>query len=286
MKIQEANASYKRNLLKFKIISYAYPFRAFFQKRRFHCFCLGTPKSGTHSVASLLSTFRSAHEPDEVFMINLINKWLHNKISSPEIRDILYSRDVYNWLELESSHYNGVFVEELKAIFENAKFILTMRDCISWMDSWFNHQLSRKVLSDNSIYDLGRNNYYRKGYDYTKYDSFLKEMKLFPIKSYLQFWHDHNFRIIRSVESSKLLIMKTTEISFGANKLAHFLNIDEAKINKQGSHEFKAKQKFRVLEKIDYNYLFDTSMEICGELNDKYFPEKTIKLALDSMVKT
>lgn len=197
-------------------------------------------------------------------------------MSDNDIIKILSSRDIANWLEIESSHYLGGVIEQLTQVSNNAKYILTIRDCLSWMDSWFNHQLSRATLTNESVYDLGRNNYYCRGHQYTKHDHFLESMKLYPIRSYLEFWKDHNQNVINSVPEEKLLIIKTKEISSSTDKIATFLNINESKIVNNSSHEFKAKAKHGILEKLDANFIYDTAMEVCGELNDMYFPEKTI----------
>jgi hypothetical protein len=274
--IEQGIIEYQKKLSTFKMGKYKYPFRILCQKRSFHAFCLGTPKSGTHLIANMFKEFRSLHEPNEIFFINLIHRQIMGDISKEELVEVLKSRDITNWLEMESSHYLGMFAEELLNISENTKFILTIRDCLSWMDSWFNHQLSRPTLTGNSIYNLGRNNYYSRGHEYTKHDKFLEDMKLFPIRSYLEFWNAHNQNVINSVSEKNLLILKTHEISKSSAKLSSFLNINSSQINTESSHEFKAKEKHNILKRLDVNFLYDTAMELCGDLNDKYFPEKKL----------
>lgn len=101
-------------------------------------------------------------------------------------------------------------------------------------------------------------------------------MKLYPIRSYLEFWKQHNQKIITSVNKDKLLIIKTQDISKSTSKITGFLNINESGIVHNSSHEFKAKGKHGILAKLDANFIYDTATEICGELNDMYFPEKKI----------
>ena len=282
MNMHEGIKIYERESRAFKIGQYKLPLRLLFQKRAFHALCLGTPKSGTHSIANMFKEFRSSHEPNEVFMINLINKKAKGLIPNDELNNILKSRDISNWLEMESSHYLGIFVEQLITISNDVKFILTIRDCLSWMDSWFNHQLSRPTLADNSVYDLGRNNYYSRGHEYTKHDEFLKELKLYPIRSYLEYWNTHNSKIIETVDKDRLLIIKTHQISESSNELSVFLNINKSLIDTNSSHEFTAKAKHEILKKLDTNFLHDTAMEVCGDLNDKYLPEKAISNILEA----
>ncbi len=280
MNINDGIKEYDRNLNSFAKAKYKLPLRMLFQKRNFHAFCLGTPKSGTHSIANMLKGYRTSHEPNEIFMINLLHQKKNGTLSLDDLIKILKYRDISNWLEMESSHYLGSIASELINVFDDAKYILTIRDCISWMDSWFNHQLSRETLSNESIYDLGRNNYYSSGHEYTKHDRMLEKMKLYPIRSYLEFWKTHNQNVLYSVPKERLLIIKTNEISKMTPQLANFLHVNESNIFNKASHEFKAKGKHNILDKLDTNFLYDSAMEICGELNDEYFPEKTISKIL------
>lgn len=170
MDIEAGIKEYNRNLRIFETGKYKYPLRVLFQRRAFQAFCVGTPKSGTHSIANMFKGYRASHEPNEVFMINLINRKAKGEMTDSDIIKILKSRDVSNWLEIESSHYLGGVIEQLIQVSSNAKYILTIRDCLSWMDSWFNHQLSRAKLTNESVHELGQNNYYSRGHQYTRHD--------------------------------------------------------------------------------------------------------------------
>ena len=262
-----------------------YPLRRIVQQRKFHAFCVGTPKSGTTSIPSMFTNYRAYHEVNDTFLISLIRKSLDKQISTNELEAIFQKRDKRNWLEMDSSHYNAFFVNELHNKFPEAKFVLTLRDCISWLDSWFNHQVSRETQPDLSIYDFGRRNYYSRGYSYTKYDSFLGELKLFPLKSYFEFWKEHNSKVILTIPKNQLLILKTELISTSTDQITSFLQIPSNSLKVENTHKNKAKAKHSILKKIDPEYLKDVALEFCGGLNDKYFPEKTISYSLDLLSK-
>jgi len=247
-----------------------------FYKRKLHAYCVGTPRSGTHSIASLLKGYKVEHEPDQVFMIELMRKMKNGEICKGEVENILRERDNCNRLEMDSSHYNGFFIDELYALFPDAKYIFTIRDCISWLNSWFNHQLTSPRLNNSLIKDVGRSLYFDKGYSYTKYDSFLKDYKLFPLKSYLKFWYEHNTRIINALPSSNMLLLKTDNISNSLSEIADFLEIDQETIRLNSSHEGQTMLNFNLLGKIDTNYLENLVLEICEDLNRIHFSDKDI----------
>ena len=276
MKIYEAEKVCLEDIKFFNRKRYKLPFRLILQRKKIHAFCVGTPKSGTHSVANLFSNFRTKHEPSQIFMIYLMKRKKDGDISEKEIKNIFNSANIAQWLEMNSSHYNGFFIEELYSTFRNAKYILTIRDPISWIDSWFNHQLSRENYAPDTMFDLGRRLYYDRGHNYSKHDAFLEALNIFPIRSYFEFWHDHNKKILNTVPKEKLMIVKTKNISSSINDFSSFLGIDEKDVCNTESHGYKARGKHHILSKIDKNYLLDLALETCGELNDQYFSETPI----------
>ncbi|MCZ8529766.1 sulfotransferase [Alteromonas sp. PRIM-21] len=262
---------------------YKAPLRRVLQKRNFQAFCLGTPKSGTHSIANILNNFRSYHEINDTFVIAMIYLRNSGLLSDQDIKKELKQRDKYNWLEMDSSHYYGQFAQLLVETFEEAKFVLTIRDCVSWIDSWFNHQLARDVQKKNSLYDLGRRNYYDRGFSYTKYDEPLEKLGLYPLAAYFDFWSEHNNNVLNNVPSNRLLILKTKELANSNSKLCNFLNINESRIITEQSHSFKAKKKLNILKKLDKGFLLDVASQYCIELNDKMFPESKIKDSIEAI---
>lgn len=276
MKIYEAEKVCLEDIKFVHSKRYKLPLRLIFQRKKFHALCVGTPKSGTHSVANLFPTFRTRHEPDQIFMIYLMKKKKEGKISESELMRIFRSLDIAYWLEMNSSHYNGFFINELYSEFNNAKYILTIRDPISWLDSWFNHQLSRENYKSDTMFDLGRKLYYERGHNYSIHDRFLEELNIFPIRSYFEFWNEHNKKILETIPKEKLMIVKTKNISSSIAEFSSFLNIAQDRICATESHSYKARKKHHILSKIDRNYLLDLALEICGDLNETYFPESPI----------
>ena len=71
-------------------------------QRRFHAFCLGTEKSGTHSVAALTArVYRSDHEPDYPWLIPRLTETPFDRPAQWEA--YLRRRDRLLWLEMESN---------------------------------------------------------------------------------------------------------------------------------------------------------------------------------------
>ena len=61
---------------------------------RRRAFCVGQAKSGTASLAGLLSTnYRAAHEPERAETLDLILREARGQLSAPDVRTYLRERD-------------------------------------------------------------------------------------------------------------------------------------------------------------------------------------------------
>ncbi len=65
-------------------------------------------------------------------------------LTDTQARDILRGLDRRMWLELNSSWINYFLLEMLIDEYPQAKFIFTIRDCYSWLDSILNQLLGRE----------------------------------------------------------------------------------------------------------------------------------------------
>src|SRR4051812_19368550 len=112
--------------------------------RRFQAYCVGTAKSGTHSIAALLERrYRVCHEAEDDQMIDVVFAAAEGRMSDADVTRWLVKRDKRLWLEMDASQLNYFFVRQLATAFPDSKYILTIRDCYSFVDSFINHQLAR-----------------------------------------------------------------------------------------------------------------------------------------------
>ncbi|NJK38231.1 MAG: sulfotransferase [Oscillatoriales cyanobacterium RM2_1_1] len=253
------------------------------QSRSLHAYCIGTPKSGTHSLAAMLKNYRSSHEPEWQNLIDLIGqehlRRLHYETDDYLITNQKYIsyfkiRDRRLNLEFEASHLLGPFVQILVKAFPRAKFILTLRDCYSWIDSMINDELNMETQ--------GLRVYWRKAYDYYFFsenhtyspkESVLKYQGLYPLSAYIQYWKRHNETIIQGIPAEQLLILKTHEINNSTDRIADYLGILESQISTENKHAYPSKGKHHVLKQIPQTYLLEKVQYEAGELMKTYFPD-------------
>jgi hypothetical protein len=162
-------------------------------------------------------------------------------------------------------------LSKLVSLFPDAKFILTIRDPYSWLDSFINHQLARGC-SDKWL-KLRNYRFRPDKYTHQQGEFILKEKGLYTLDGYLSYWAHHNRTVIDTVPADRLLIVRTDKITERAEEIAAFVGMSSRNLRKEKSHAFRAKEKFGLLDQIDQAYLEHKVKEHCGDLVVRFFPE-------------
>ena len=243
------------------------------EPRKFHAFCLGTNKSGTHSIANMFSkNYRAAHETDYARLIEAYLDYRESKILEEKFVEVLKKYNTYAWLDLDSSHVHVEYLEFLLELYPRAKYILTIRDCYSWADSCFNHWINHELL--DSWGRLHEWRYGRKTYDFNpEKESSLTEKNLYPLEGYFEAWAKHNNKVLSLVPKERLLVIKTSEISRQVDRIADFLGVDSQAINNERSHSFQAPQKHNLFAKLDPEYVKSKAEKHCSDLMSQFFSD-------------
>ncbi len=242
-------------------------------QRRFHAFCVGTEKSGTHSVAALTARmYRSDHEPDYPWLIPRLTE---PRFDRPEEWDAyLRQRDRRLWLEMESNWLHIFKIEQLVRIFPNARFILTIRDCRSWLDSLANHVLANDV---GPIWRQAQRVYYRADqFTHQPGEEAFRDAGLYPIRAYLSAWARHNRHVLEVVPPERVLVIRTPEITKSADRIGAFLGIDPTSIDTERGHEYVNDRKFHLLQRVDPHFLEEAMHDCCGDVMARWFPERGV----------
>lgn len=240
--------------------------------RRIHAYSVGASKSGTSSLHGVFSGhFKSAHEPAHGELIDAIIEQESGALSRSEMQSLLRRRDKRLRLEMDSSALNGLVIADLVETFPRALFILTIRDCYSWLDSLTNHYVTQP--SDEHWKRLRARPSRNVSQDHPAEEYELKERGIAPIDRLLSNWARHNQRVLDSVPEARLLVVKTGELSNSLGRIADFLSIDERALVAGRSHAFKRSSSEGPLDRIDSAYLDEKVCQHCKPLMERFFPE-------------
>lgn len=248
---------------------------------RTRMFCVGTAKSGTHSIAALFdSPVRSKHEVENSELLKKILALSAGNLSNGELGRYIRQRDRRLALDVDSSQLNFFLLEAILEQFRTARFLLTIRDPYSWLSSFINDSLRRQTTENwMRLRDL---RFRANLFTHPSEEQILKQHGLYTLDGYLSYWAMHNDKVLSLVPADRLLVVRTDEITRRAYEIADFAGLSRSYVRPERSHEFKNPKEFGVLEKIDRSYLENKISSHCRPLMLRFFPE--IQLAASGLV--
>ena len=250
-------------------------------QRRFRAYNVGIAKSGTTSIAGIFSRYRAAHEFMFPETTKAISDYKTGLISKEEFIGFMRSRDRKGNLEMDSSSFNFNYVDILVDEYPDAKFIATIRDCYSWLDSILNMLLVLDI--QDWMIDFGFRSF---GITVTRDMISSREniMRALPhmLDGLLKYWAEGQELSLHNLPEKGSLVIRTQEISDSLNKMADFLGISETTLVREKSHLFRAVKKFHILHDMDFNLLKEKFEEHCSPLMGRYFAERTLEAFLNN----
>lgn len=240
--------------------------------RKSRLYCVGAAKTGTHSIHTMFDdTIKSQHEADDDEMISKVLQISAGQISEANLLSFIRQRDKNICLDVDSSQLNFFLLDQLLEEFSDALFLLTIRDCYSWLNSFIDDSLRRQP-SDNWI-KLREYRFRADSFVHPPQELALKERGLYTLDGYLSYWAIHNHEVLSKVPEDRLMIVRTNEITKKAYEIADFAGLNRDCVLTQHSHSFKNPERFHVLREIPQDYLEAKVREYCGPLMARFFPE-------------
>lgn len=252
---------------------FAYLMRLNTTPRKFHVYNVGLIKTGTTSMASIFSKYRSGHEKILGDTEKKIEKFVKQTISREQLRQFIRERDCKLFLEMDSSHIHRLYLNFLAEEFPWSKYIFTIRDCYSWLDALINWILTHRI---NEKCPGGKDLFGMDNFGCMDEDDMQRNIHS-HLEGFLSFWASANKDILEKLPLDRSLIIRTHEISDKINDIANFLDISPETLDRNQAHKFKARQKFNMLHRIDYEFLEISCKKYCTPLMEKFFPNYTLK---------
>jgi hypothetical protein len=243
-----------------------------FNRRRFQAYCVSLPKSGTKSMAGIFKKhYRAAHEKEHELVIGAILASADGSMGDAELRRLIKERDRRLWLELDSSTLNYFLLDVFLREFPGARFMLTIRDPHSWLDSIINHKMGRGLAGIWT--DFTRYSFRPQDFTHARAESALAERGLFTLDCYFSCWARHIETVLERVPEHRLLVVRTDEIDSSLSAFADFLSIPSETLDPSKAHLHRAVGRFGVLSEIDPVFLREKCLAHCESLLKRYFPE-------------
>lgn len=239
--------------------------------RRLRVFGIGSPKSGTHSLAGVFENhYRTAHEPEALVLVELICAVAEGRATGEDLARYLRGRERRLRLEVNCAGLNGLVVEHLVPLSSRTRFVLTLRDPWSWLASLIDHSLRGDPAPP--YVRLRQLRYGGEG-AHPPQEQALADAGLFTLDGYLHSWAERNQRALEVVPPERLLVVRTDELSERLEDLAAFVGCPPEHLDRSRSHEYAAPERSGLLDQLDPAYVRDRVEAHAADLLGRYFPE-------------
>ena len=247
-------------------------FFQFFKRRparRFQIYCVGAAKTGTTTVAEMFKdSYRAEHEPETEPTNQFVIDYLERKIDAGSGEKILLARDRRLNLELESAHPLGYASGMLAGLFPEAKFIITLREPYSWLESRLNYHYQKNPPAWRSYREYFWTD---RQQGYPEEEAILAKHELCSLDVYLAQYADHYRRVLSSVPENRRLVVKTHELEERLPAIAEFAGIPHDTL--QVSHGKRSPSKIQPLKVMNPRYTREKIWRHCSEIITEFFPE-------------
>jgi hypothetical protein len=239
--------------------------------RDVQCLCIGTPKSGTTSIARMcLPNLRAGHESERRRLVHAMHAHSRGAISDDRYVRFLRNRDRELWLEVESNCFLGYRPDLVMHALPEARFIVPIREPLSWLRSMIHNHLDFRPRPGSDMEAWHAVFFPSRGDPHHPAEEALLGEQLYPIHAYLQYWATHNDQVLGTVCARPHLILETGEISAHLDDIASFLSVATHDLNPSGAHSNRTATKSDVLAGVDPEFLSATIARVCSPVISDY----------------
>jgi hypothetical protein len=164
-------------------------------------------------------------------VIQIVKRY-DGSLSDTAFRAYLLRRDQEGGLEMDAASFNHFYLDLLVEMFPQAKFIFTIREPYTWMNSYCKMLLRyRRLFATQGVpppqwmTDYGRILFGTFSWDaFTSLDVFQSQLATL-VDGFVRHWGEANRRIFALLPRDRALVLRTYEISTQLDALAQFVGV-------------------------------------------------------------
>jgi len=234
-------------------------------------YVVGPWKTGTATVASLFASRHAAHEPEVWTVYRELLALKARRISHAEVVRRLKVRDRMLGLRIESNAVLGLLTPYLIEAFPQARFVLTVRDPVSWLESWINQAVfgaGRGLEPWESFRRL-----FFAHHPYESHDEGLSEKGLFSLRGYMSYWSEHYQTVLQCLPKHQLFTVRLEDLDDALPALSDFLGLPLP--SRPDRVNTRPEKRYRLRELVNMDDLSRIREEECSEA------ERALEVALN-----
>ena len=161
-------------------------------------------------------------------------------------------------------HY---FINEIKDIFDDVFFIMTVREPMGWIESEFNQNIKTKNLEYWRRLEKYRYGRYENEYEIKE----LKEVEnVYPIKSYLKYWQKHVEKVLSSTNKNERKIINTYRLSEEVNEILKASSVEGDVSKIENRHSNRSSEEPKIYKYLSKEELYEViKNHQCTEIINK-----------------
>ncbi len=218
------------------------------------------------------SHYRAAHEPATAPIVDMqIARW-RGLVDNASYRQFVAERDRFLNLEMESSNCVIYLIEGLVSLFPDAKFILTIRDCFSWLESIMEaHLVMRGLYGSGPVAEFRYRRFQHGLPNHTAGEASLRANELFTVGGCFSYWAWHNQIALDIIPKERLLVVRTDQLVARLPDIASFLGVGADTLIPR--HSNVTKQPKTLLAGVSQEFINMKAREYCRPVMERFFPE-------------
>jgi hypothetical protein len=160
-----------------------------------------------------------------------------------------------------------VFAQPLARMYADARVVLLLRDCFSWLDSVIDHDLRRgRTWQPDAYY---RAKYLRYGDVPAPEEAPLTEAGVIPIASLLKGWAAANERVLAGVPAHQLLVVRLDDLDASVDALARFAGVPASTV--RPVHANRNPSPTRLLGAVPRSYVVKQTRQHCAPIMEQFW---------------
>jgi hypothetical protein len=246
--------------------------------RKFQAYCIGVPRTGTSSISGLFHDYyRSGHEVDSEDVLEYALDYREGKIGLKELERFVLERDERLYFEMDSSTHNYYLVPVLIRLFPDAKFLIPVRNIISWADSYLDYGINNRQGAGTNVISPQRTrmNKYRYADLYEKYsvwDKKLEEYAMPSMEAHLLFYKKHYEKLFELIPENRRILYETRKLDQNIPRICTFLGINPSTLNLTKNRLNTRRKRHHMFANVDALFLKEKVEQYCRFSKKRFYP--------------
>lgn len=180
-------------------------------------------------------------------------------------------------LEVDCANFLSPMAGEIAALYDDARFVLLIRDCFSWLDSRIEWLATRRHLHTPMWLESFAARYGQYQDVPAPEEAPLTAAGLLPIASYLRYWAELPENVLRDVPEHRVCVVRTEDLDGSNERLAEFVGVDPETI--EVVHVNRNASRTGLLSKVPRPFVVDRAAELCGPSMQRYWGPDWVTLS-------